>query len=299
MASYTVWVCSFPKDQRFQLLKCQPDIMAGSSTIYKLFWMFFRVSKQSFVCVLGLSVTCATTFTKSVSCCKRISTGSVGLTCPVVSVIEFCGVQSPKEAPSELHGWMEIFSTTSTAGSVIICSLVWCVATFCVFFFSKGGIQREPWLICIAVWKRFPLSLWLLYKNIQNMFVGHWYHFLSRLEHWTFGYRVTWYEFQESALITRNPTSVTWIYSTLSWLRHVKQWSRNGLGLFCRNCGISSLYFRWVWRAIIFFLLYLLGLTRINQSINTASIEDKFFRSFLQRYFSFDTLCVLLIHLSW
>ena len=57
--------------------------------------MFFRVSKQSFLCVLGLSVTGATTFTKSVSC-KRISTGSVGLACPVVSVIEFCGVPSPK-----------------------------------------------------------------------------------------------------------------------------------------------------------------------------------------------------------
>ena len=26
MASYTVWVCSFPKDQRFPLMKCQPDI---------------------------------------------------------------------------------------------------------------------------------------------------------------------------------------------------------------------------------------------------------------------------------
>ena len=39
----------------------------------------------------------------------------------------------------------------------------------------------------------------------------------------------------------------------------------------------------------IFFLVPVKAYKK-NQSINTASIEDKFFRSFLQRYFSFNTL---------
>ena len=146
--------------------------------------------------------------------------------------------------------------------SCLICSNILCV----VFFFKEVSKENHGCLVKLSGRdSHWADILCFLYKS-QRLWArtykiclqGHWYSFQSRHEHWTLGYSVTWYEFPKSALFTKNITSLAWIYTTLSWLSRVKQWSRNGLGLFCRNYGISSLYFRWVWRAIIFFPLYLL-----------------------------------------